>query len=114
MNNERSNNNNNNQSNTNSSNPQSSESASDDNNPYGDEYHEANVIDEKVPQVRAKVKVGEINHVFNSALLDSGGSRTLIARSRIPTHMTPKISKNPFPAVGSSGTRTHQESLIFE
>ena len=95
-------------------NPQGNESTNDA-NPYGDEYYgDNNNTEEKVPQVRAKVKVGNINHTFNKALLDSGGSRSLIARSRIPVQIKPSLSKNPFPAVGTSGTRTHKESIIFD
>lgn len=52
-----------NESNNNASNSQYSESVSEDANPYGDEYHEANVIDEKVPQVRSKVKIGKMSSI---------------------------------------------------
>ena len=97
-----------------SSNPQGSESGTEDANPYGDEYHSAVNSEEKVPQVRAKVKIGNTNHTFNTALLDSGGSKSLIARSKIPVSMKPKLSKNPFPAVGTSGTQIHKDSITFE
>jgi hypothetical protein len=69
---------------------------------------------ERVPQVQAKVKLGNIIYVFSEALLDSGGSKSLIAWFKIPAHMKPSHSNNPFPAVGTSETRTHKESIIFD
>ena len=96
-------------------NPQGSENGANDTNTYGDDFYgDENNATKKVPQLRAKVKLGKISHVFNKVLLDSGGSKSLIARSKIPAHMKPSYSKNPFPAVGTSGTRTHKESIIFD
>ena len=94
------------------SNPQSSETT--DSNPYADEFHETKIVEEPVPQVCVEVKYENANYRFQTALLDSGGSRSLIARSKIPSHMSPRISKKPYPALGTAGTQTHQESIIFD
>ena len=59
-------------------------------------------------------ETGNIIYVFSEALLDSDGSKSLIAWFKIPAHMKPSHSNNPFPAVGTSGTRTHKESIIFD
>jgi hypothetical protein len=87
---------------------------SDDANPYEDEFHENVEVEEPVPQVRVEVRTGTQRHVFSNALLDSGGSRSLIARSKIPSYVKTTTSKQGYAAVGSAGTRIHRESVKFD
>ena len=60
--------------------------SSEENNPYADDFKETGVSDDPVPQVIVEAREVKVERLlsFEQCLLDSGGSRSLIARSRIP------------------------------
>ena len=98
--------------------PEDNESRSNDSsdgNPYADDFKETGVKDEPVPQivVEAKQESVENSFLFEQCLLDSGGSRSLIARSRIPNGAEVKPLSKSYNAMSAAGTTEYKESVTF-
>ena len=108
-------------SNNNDNNNQSSSSTSNTNsnpqedNPYADDFKSIGDANDPVPQVvvEARQDSVESTFLFEQCLLDSGGSRSLIARSRIPRSAIIKPISEEYCAVSAGGTTHYKESVTF-
>ena len=84
-------------------------------NPYGDDFKDNGPTNpnEPVPQAIVEARQGEISYT-GKALLDTGGSKSLIAKSRIPNNI--KITKldQEYQAVSAGGPVSHEEYVTFD
>ena len=84
-------------------------------NPYADDFKDTGDPDDPVPQVVVEARQESIegSFLFEQCLLDSGGSRSLIARSRIPRGATIRPMPRSYNAVSAGGSTQHKESVTF-
>ena len=106
---------NNAKSNINNDSSQTEENTSNvDTNPYADDFKNISVSDEPVPQTVVEARQDDKVFLFGQSLMDTGGSRSLIARSRIPTGVKIKTLKDNYSAMSAAGPVEHQEVIIFD
>lgn len=85
-------------------------------NPYDDNYmnyeSRAAPMTELVPKVQVKLHQGNQAEVtLNNCLLDSGGTRSCIKRSAIPSDMKIESLSTPYRAMTNNGIATHNHVL---
>lgn len=84
-----------------------------DSNPYGDDFKDNGLADEPVPQAVVEGRQGDTIFI-GQALLDSGGSRSLIAKSKIPSNVKVTTLSKEYKAVSAGGPVTHVELVKFD
>jgi hypothetical protein len=99
------------------SNGNSNPEPSSDPNPYDNNYNAEPVIrqdqgPELVPMICLEAKQDSSKFYFSKVLLDSGGSRTSIARSSIPSSCKIYRKKDPYIAFTSAGLTNHHEEFV--
>ena len=87
----------------------------DHNNPYGDDFKDNGPTDpnEPVPQAVVEARQGDIAFV-GQALLDTGGSKSLIAKSKIPSNIQVTKLDKQYKAVSAGGPVNHIELVTFD
>ena len=88
-------------------------SSTQDSNPYGDDFKDNGLGDEPVPQAIVEGRQGDTIFI-GQALLDSGGSKSLIAKSRIPKYVKVTTLSKKYKAVSAGGPVTHVELVKFD
>ena len=85
------------------------------NNPYGDDFKETGIPDEDelVPSCIVEGRQGGTIYT-GSALLDTGGSKSLIARSRIPSNIKITRLERKYKAVSAGGLVDHIDVVTFD
>ena len=83
--------------------------------PYDDEFSSIDSSNEPVPQVITEgiSSASDTAFTFTNCLLDSGGTRSLIPRSRLPKSIPILKSIQPYSALSSSGVHHHQEYITL-
>jgi len=83
--------------------------------PYDDEFNSTDPLNEPVPQVitEGTSPASDTVFTFTNYLLDSGGTRSLIPRSRLPKSIPRHNIIQPYSALSSSGVHQHQEYITL-
>ena len=84
-----------------------------DNNPYADDFKNISVSDEPVPQTVVEARQDDKIFLFGQSLMDTGGSRSLIARSRIPTGVKIQTLKDNYSAMSAAGPVELKSSFLI-
>lgn len=88
---------------------------SSDTNPYADDFKETEMPDEPVPQILVEAKQEDVENafLFEQCLLDSGGSKSLIARSRVPKGAKVHQLPDGYNAMSAAGAHQYKNSVTF-
>jgi hypothetical protein len=91
--------------------------SSDSDNPYNDEYNQESiqdVQDQLVPMTCIQTKQEEKSFYLSKTLLDSGGTRSSIARSKLPKGCKVIKKNTPYSAFSAGGVTHHDEFVMFD